>query len=205
MLAMFLGKGGAQLTAIEAQNAYQAGCSQLSSYYNCDSGKVSDINTGITNDDGPVTFLMACRNHFSSPAMSASECVRRCAGCQGTGITVTAGKTCSDKSECDSVYTKDWECNSGHDVSGSYCCPSGQRYCEKKRSCTVSEADCLGTTGTVCADDCRSVTNCKCGTTDVGTTAQYCHSGVAYTNQDRCNCIKGGGTWDASTSDCIAP
>jgi hypothetical protein len=180
MLAMFLGKGAAQLTAIEAQNAYQSGCSQLSSMYSCDPKKVDQVSTGLVIEGGAVDFLTACRTNFNNPLMSADACVKGCPGCQGTGITVTAGKTCSDKSECDSVYTKNWECNIGHDVSGKYCCPSGQKYCAAEYACKDASASCGSASavadGTECTTDasaCGASSNCVADY-DTGDANKYC-------------------------------
>jgi hypothetical protein len=113
MLAAFFGKSGSELDQTQVNTAFNQGCSQLSSSYNCDETKVSEVKTSLVVSGQAKSLLDVCRMSFNNPSMSALKCKFACQTCPKI---VSEGSPCettgSDPNEdCKSPLTPTWGCN----------------------------------------------------------------------------------------------
>jgi hypothetical protein len=110
MLAAFFGKSGSELDKTAVNTAFNQGCSQLSSSYNCDYEKVSEIKTPLVINRQAKTLLDICRMSFNDPSKSALKCKFACPTCPKR---VTEGSPCEDDNDCESSLTakaEGWQC-----------------------------------------------------------------------------------------------
>jgi hypothetical protein len=115
MLAAFFGKSVSELDQTQVNTAFNQGCSQLSSSYNCDETKVSEIKTSLSVSGQAKSLLDVCRMSFNNPSMSALKCKFACATCprrvyQGSPCETTGSNPNED---CQSPLTSCWTCESG--------------------------------------------------------------------------------------------
>ena len=110
MLAAFFGKSSNELTTTQVTNAFNQGCSQLSSSYNCDYERVPEIESSLIINNEAKTLLDVCRMSFSNPSMSAFKCKKACQVCPNK---VYQGSFCEDNPDCYSPLTpeKVWGCD----------------------------------------------------------------------------------------------
>jgi hypothetical protein len=130
MLAAFFGKSGSELSQTEITNAFNQGCSQLSSSYNCDYQKVSEIKTGLIVNGQAKTLLDVCRMSFNNPSMSQLKCKFSCQTCPKR---VFDGSPCEDDTDCASPMTP----------VGVWGCDTINKVCR-----CVQDKECYGVTST---------------------------------------------------------
>jgi hypothetical protein len=109
MLAAFFGKSSGDLTTTQITAAFNQGCSQLSSSYNCDYEKLPEIKTSLISNGEATTLLDVCRMSFNNPSMSALKCKFACQTCPKR---VYDGSPCEDPEDCISPLTQasEWSC-----------------------------------------------------------------------------------------------
>jgi hypothetical protein len=107
MLAAFFGKSGSELDQTQINTAFNQGCSQLSSSYNCDYERVPEIKTSLVINGQAKTLLDVCRMSFNNPSMSAFKCKKACQVCQNR---VYDGSYCEDQTDCQTPLTSYWPC-----------------------------------------------------------------------------------------------
>jgi hypothetical protein len=81
MIAAFFGKSGGELDKTQVNTAFNQGCSQLSSSYNCDHEWISEVKTSLIINGQAKTLLDVCRMSFNNPSMSALKCKFACQTC----------------------------------------------------------------------------------------------------------------------------
>jgi len=108
MIASFFGKSSGELDKTQVNTAFNQACSQLSSAYNCDEAKVSEVETSLVINGQAKSLLDVCRMKFNNPAMSVFKCMRACAVC--TKI-VSEDSPCEDDTDCQSSLTSGWKCS----------------------------------------------------------------------------------------------
>jgi len=110
MLAAFFGKSSGELDQTQVTSAFNQGCSQLSSSYNCDYEKVNEIKTSLVINGQAKTLLEVCRMSFNNPSMSALKCKFACSTCPKR---VYDGSPCEDNTDCYSPLTPEnvWGCD----------------------------------------------------------------------------------------------
>jgi hypothetical protein len=109
MLAAFFDKSSGDLTSTQITAAFNQGCSQLSTSYNCDYEKLPEIKTSLIINNEAKTLLDVCRMNFNNPSMSAFKCKKACQNCPNR---VYEGSYCEDNTDCISSLTleEDWIC-----------------------------------------------------------------------------------------------
>jgi len=109
MIAAFFAKSGSDIDKTQINTAFNQGCSQLSSAYNCDHEKLTDLKTSLVINGQSKTLLDVCRMRFNNPTMSAFKCMRACPTCPKR---VYEGSPCEDQSDCITPLTPegDWIC-----------------------------------------------------------------------------------------------
>jgi hypothetical protein len=109
MLAAFFGKSSSSLTTTQITAAFNQGCSQLSTSYNCDYQKIPEIKTSLIINNEAKTLLEVCRMSFNNPSMSALKCKKACQVCP---TKVFDGSYCEDQEDCYTPLTpeSDWIC-----------------------------------------------------------------------------------------------
>jgi hypothetical protein len=115
MLAAFFGKSGSELDKTAVNTAFNQGCSQLSSSYNCDYEKVSEVKTSLVVNGQEKTLLDVCRMSFNDPSKSALKCKFACQICPKR---VTDGSPCEDNTDCQTPMTPEdggWICRDPSD------------------------------------------------------------------------------------------
>jgi hypothetical protein len=123
MLAAFFGKSSNELTTTQVTNAFNQGCSQLSSSYNCDYEKLPEIKTSLISNGEAKSLLDVCRMSFNNPSMSAFKCKKACQVCPNKVYRASHCETegSSNKDEdCISPLTPNWQCRSTNGVLGCY-------------------------------------------------------------------------------------
>jgi hypothetical protein len=113
MISAFFGKSSGELATTEVTNAFNQGCSQLSSSYNCDYEKLPEIKTSLIINNEAKTLLDVCRMSFNNPSMSALKCKFACQVCPKR---VFEGSPCEDPQDCISPLTSDWNCCFGKNL-----------------------------------------------------------------------------------------
>jgi hypothetical protein len=110
MLAAFFGKSSNELTTTQVTNAFNQGCSQLSSSYNCDYEKLPEIKTSLIINSEAKSHLDVCRMSFNNPSMSAFKCKKACQVCPNR---VYQDSYCEDNPDCHSPLTpeNEWGCD----------------------------------------------------------------------------------------------
>jgi hypothetical protein len=113
MLAAFFGKSSNELTTTQVTNAFNQGCSQLSSSYNCDYEKLPEIKTSLIINNEAKSLLDVCRMSFNNPSMSAFKCKKACRTCPKKVYQNSPCETTgSDPNEdCKSPLTPNWNCD----------------------------------------------------------------------------------------------
>jgi hypothetical protein len=108
MLAAFFGKSGTGLDTATVNNAFNQGCSLLSSSYNCDYEKVDEVKTSLVIDGQAKSLLDVCRMSFNNPEMSELKCSFACQTCPKR---VFPGSPCENANEdCRIPLTEEWTC-----------------------------------------------------------------------------------------------
>jgi len=110
MIASFFGKSGGELDKTQINTAFNQGCSQLSSSFNCDYENLADIKTSLVINGQAKTLLDVCRMSFNNPSMSAFKCKSACQTCSKR---VTDGSYCEDDPDCQTPMTPEteWGCD----------------------------------------------------------------------------------------------
>jgi hypothetical protein len=72
------------------QYAFNSGCDQLNSIYNCSAEKIIFVKTTLKIDNEPISLLAACQDHFQNVAITPEECVKACPQC--SNITQSSEK-----------------------------------------------------------------------------------------------------------------
>jgi hypothetical protein len=108
MLSAFFGKSGGEIDKTQVNTAFNQGCSQLSSAFNCDETKVSEIKTSLIVNGQVKTLLDICRMSLNNPSMSALKCKFACQTCPKR---VTEESPCEDNYDCQSPVTSKWSCD----------------------------------------------------------------------------------------------
>jgi len=134
MLAAFFGKSSSDLTTTEITNAFNQGCSQLSTSYNCDYEKLSEIKTSLIINNEAKTLLDVCRMSFNNPSMSAFKCMKACQVCPNK---VFDGSYCEDDTDCHSPltpYNSGWACIDASNPHNTNSCRLGSLTCKCKQT-----------------------------------------------------------------------
>jgi hypothetical protein len=120
MLASFFGKSSSELTTTEITNAFNQGCSQLSSSYNCDYEKVSEVKTSLIVNGEVKNLLDVCRMSFNNPSMSALKCKFACLTCPKKIYDCSPCELDGEdpNENCKSPLTSLWACESNAEVCG---------------------------------------------------------------------------------------
>ncbi|MBN2094807.1 MAG: hypothetical protein JW727_02065 [Candidatus Aenigmarchaeota archaeon] len=108
LFVFFSGKNVSNVDAMQAKNAFEQGCQQLKTLYQCDSTKLSQVKTSYTVDGQQKNLLEVCHIAFSDPFMSGIKCKNACLAC---GKKVYDGSPCEDDSDCQSPTTQGWSCD----------------------------------------------------------------------------------------------
>jgi hypothetical protein len=107
MISSFFGKSSNELATTQITNAFNQGCSQLSTVYNCDYNKVNEIKTSLITNNEAKTLLDVCRMSFNNPSMSQLKCRFACQTCPKR---VFVGSPCEDDTDCKTPLTFQWKC-----------------------------------------------------------------------------------------------
>jgi hypothetical protein len=110
MIASFFGKSSSDLTTTQVTNAFNQGCSQLSSSYNCDYEKLANIKTSLIINGEAKTLLDVCRMSFNNPSMSAFKCKKACQVCPNRVYRGSPCETLGNSEDCITPLTPDWWC-----------------------------------------------------------------------------------------------
>jgi hypothetical protein len=132
MLAAFFGKSGSEIDKTQTNTAFNQGCSQLSSSYNCDYEKVPEIKTSLVINNQAKTLLDVCRMSFNNPSMSAFKCKKACQVCPNK---VHDGSYCEDQEDCYTPLTPEssnWHCVDITDIAGNQICKITSKGCNCK-------------------------------------------------------------------------
>jgi len=123
MLAAFFGKSSGELDKTQVNTAFNQGCSQLASAFNCDYEKLADIKTSLVINGQAKTLLDVCRMSFNNPSMSAFKCMRACATCPKRVYYKSPCEGPDDFESCNSPLTPEgvWGCN---EIDGKWGCSS---------------------------------------------------------------------------------
>lgn len=115
MLAAFFGKSGGELDKTQINTAFNQGCSQLSSSYNCEHTRVHEVQTNLVIGGQAKSLLDICRMSFNDPAKSELKCKFACQTCPKR---VYDGSPCEDDSDCESPMTPAgvWGCDMINEV-----------------------------------------------------------------------------------------
>jgi len=168
MLAAFFGKSGGEIDKTQINTAFNQGCSQLSTSYNCDYTRINEVKTNLVINGQAKTLLQVCQMSFNDLKMSAFKCRKACQVCPNR---VYDGSPCEDGTDCNTPLTSDWECKSCNDILEDTCKddrkssentgnnPTGQTNGrlltdEEKKAClklhTNGREDCNGDTSKYC-------------------------------------------------------
>jgi hypothetical protein len=137
MLAAFFGKSGSEIDKTQVNTAFNQGCSQLSSSYNCDYERVPEIKTSLVINGQAKTLLDVCRMSFNNPSMSAFKCKKACQVCPNKVYENSyCEATGSDRDEdCHSPLTPEssnWHCIDLSDPLGNQICKKTSKGCTCK-------------------------------------------------------------------------
>jgi hypothetical protein len=109
IIAAFFSKSGGEIDKTQINTAFNQGCSQLSTTYNCDSEKISEVKTSIVENGWAKNLLDVCRMSFNNPTMSAFKCKSACQTCPKR---VYDESPCEDNEDCLTPLTPypQWTC-----------------------------------------------------------------------------------------------
>ena len=153
MLAAFFSKSGSEMDRTQVQNAFNQGCYQLSTTYDCREEGVDKIMTGLIKDNKALNLAEVCKNYLGNMLASSKDCVKACPQCGQK--YATSGTPCPNGNEdCKSPYG-DLTCMSGICCAGTdtvvngHCKSSSSATCSStnKGACT-SRSDCTTAGGT---------------------------------------------------------
>jgi hypothetical protein len=74
--------GGSYST--QKQVAFNQGCSELSSRYNCSAESVPEVKTSLIYNSKVLSLLDVCREYLNKPLASSKDCVAACSICPHT-------------------------------------------------------------------------------------------------------------------------
>jgi len=125
MLAAFFGKSSGEVDKTPVNTAFNQGCSQLSTSYNCEHIRVNEVKTSWVINGEAKTLLDVCRMSFNDPSMSEFKCKKACQSCPNR---VYEGSPCEDDTDCQTPLTPEnsgWACmDASNQLNVNSCSPS---------------------------------------------------------------------------------
>jgi hypothetical protein len=151
MLAAFFSKSSGEIDKTQIQSAFNSGCSQLSSMYDCtdDAEAWAKIKTSVVQNGNALTLKQVCQAYFNNPLMSEAQCRDACPVCKKTAAS--EGTPCPNgDDDCKNPYgtlicTSDGYCCSDESDSGPNCIPEYGDCRDADRKCTSPQTCKKGT------------------------------------------------------------